>query len=146
VGRWQTRAGGRFDVVPYQDAAARFPTLPVEFFRQAVRLIEPDGRVSSGAEAVFRGLALAPDGGRLLRAYERVPGFRPLADGLYNLVADHRPFFTWLTAPFDPEVAREAQVAPAAAARARRAWLGTAAAVTGVLGLLSLLGLRRRRR
>ena len=56
--------------------------------------MEPDGRVSRGAEAVFR--ALACGRGRTaalpLAAYRLVPGFAAAAEWGYRLVASHRPF------------------------------------------------------
>ena len=72
----------------------RFAAIPVEAFRAAVHLVEPDGRVSRGAEAVFR--ALACGAGRTaalpFAAYRFVPGFAAAAEWGYRLVAAHRPF------------------------------------------------------
>jgi predicted DCC family thiol-disulfide oxidoreductase YuxK len=82
--------GDRIAYEPYQTAHVRFPAIPVEAFRAAVHLLEPDGRVSRGAEAVFRALAL---GGRTLplTAYGRLPGFAALSEWGYRQVAAHRP-------------------------------------------------------
>ena len=60
IARWRQTLGDRAEFVPFQEAAPRFPEVPEEAFRQAVHLIEPDGRVSRGAEAVVRVLAYAP--------------------------------------------------------------------------------------
>jgi predicted DCC family thiol-disulfide oxidoreductase YuxK len=89
------RVGERLDFEPYQTAQARFPSIPVEAFREAVHLVEPDGRVSRGAEAVFR--ALSRGGQALpLAAYRRLPGFAALSEWGYRQVASHRPFFSRL--------------------------------------------------
>ena len=69
--------------------ARRFPEIPPSRYARAVHFIEPDGRVSEGAEAVCRLLAAA--GSRLpIRAYERIPGVKPLAETLYRIIAAHR--------------------------------------------------------
>jgi predicted DCC family thiol-disulfide oxidoreductase YuxK len=79
----------RVEYEPYQTAHLRFPTIPIESFRRAVHLVEPDGTVSRGAEAVFRTLAHA---GRSLplTAYRHLPGFAALSEWGYRQVADHR--------------------------------------------------------
>lgn len=89
--RWRRKVEGLLDFQPYHEAAARFPELPIESFRQAAQLVEPDGRVTAGAEAFLRARALAPGGGGWLWAYERVPGARALFDRVYRSVARNRP-------------------------------------------------------
>ena len=84
------RLGDRVAFEPYQTAHLRFPAISPEAFRAAVHLVEPDGRVSQGAEAVFRALA---HGGKALplAAYRRLPGFAALSEWAYRQVAAHRP-------------------------------------------------------
>jgi hypothetical protein len=55
--------------------------------------VEPDGRVSRGALAVFRALACGKGWAVALplAAYRFVPGFAALAESGYRLVASHRP-------------------------------------------------------
>lgn len=48
--------------------------------------------VFSGAQAVFRLLALVPGKSVTLWLYERVPGFGPVAETVYKLIASHRSF------------------------------------------------------
>jgi lipase maturation factor 1 len=93
VGRWRGIAGGLVDFEPYQQAAHRFPHIPVETFKRASQLIEPDGRVSAGARAVFRITHLAQHRKWTLWAYDLVPGFALVADRAYRLIADHRGSF-----------------------------------------------------
>jgi len=90
LARWRRVVGDRYDAEPYQQAAERFPSLPRERFRRAVQLILPDGTVYQGAEAAFRLRALAPGCGGWLATYRHVPGFRPLVDWAYRIIADHR--------------------------------------------------------
>ena len=60
VARWKRTTAGRVEVEPYQTAQERFPEIPLAQFKRAVQLIDPDGSVSSGAEAVIRSLATVP--------------------------------------------------------------------------------------
>src|ERR1700693_177000 len=88
--RWKSLTWDRVNYAPSQDAALRFPEIPPEDFRQSVQLILPDGRVFSGAEAVFLSLSLAPRRGWLLAPYRRLPGFAALAELAYRTIARHR--------------------------------------------------------
>ncbi|MBI3873280.1 MAG: lipase maturation factor family protein [candidate division Zixibacteria bacterium] len=97
VSRWQSVTGAAVDYAPYQEAAERFPHIPVERFREAVQLIEPDGAVFSGAHAVFRALAHARCHVWLLRLYERVPAAAAAAEGVYQFVSRHRDGLSTLT-------------------------------------------------
>ena len=91
VARWRRATGDRVDYAPFQEAAARFPEIPPERFAAAAQLIEPGGRRSEGAEAVFRSLAQAPGRGWPLWLYDHVPGFAAVSDWCYRRIARHRP-------------------------------------------------------
>ncbi len=82
--------GDRVDYEPYQDAAPRLPEITLERFKQAVQLIEPDGRRSQGAEAAFRALAYARSFGWPLWLYLRLPGFAAASEWGYRIVARNR--------------------------------------------------------
>jgi hypothetical protein len=86
----RARVGDRVAFEPYQAGRARFPEIPLDDLAAAVHLVEPDGRVSRGAEAVYRALALGGPAWPLF-AYRRVPGFAALSETGYRLVATHRP-------------------------------------------------------
>lgn len=99
VGRWRALTGGRVEFEPAQDAAARakgLAAVPAERLKEAVCLVEA-GRVSWGAEAVFRCLSHAPRRRWLLRLYESAPPFAAASEALYRLVARNRRFFSRLT-------------------------------------------------
>ncbi len=91
VRRWQRRTAGAIAYAPFQEAAPRFPHIPPGDFAAALKLIMPGGRVYSGAEAVFRSLALAGHRRWLLWSYEHVPGFQSVSEAVYRFIAAHRP-------------------------------------------------------
>ena len=89
IARWREITAGLIDYEPFQEVAARFPEIAPKEFEEAVKLIEPDGRVFSGAEAVYRSLGKGSRG--FWRwSYERVPGFAPLSNSVYAFIARHR--------------------------------------------------------
>lgn len=89
VARARRLTGDRVDYLPYQEAAARFPAIGAAEFAAAVHLLLPDGSVRRGADAVLRTLELGGHGAGAW-AYERIPGFAPLAEAAYRFVARHR--------------------------------------------------------
>jgi predicted DCC family thiol-disulfide oxidoreductase YuxK len=97
--RWQQATGDRVEYVPFQDpsVAGRFSEIPREAFESSVHLIDVDGAVHSGAEAVFRSLAFAPRKRWSLWLYQRVPGVAPVTECFYRFVASHRTAFSFLT-------------------------------------------------
>ena len=99
VRRWQQMTGDRVDYLPAQDPsiATRFPEIPREQFDTAVQLIETDGSVYSGAEAVFRTLAHGPNRQWPLRTYDNSSAFADVTEWAYRLVAQNRKFFSLLT-------------------------------------------------
>src|SRR2546430_9998597 len=56
VERWREITAGEVDYATYQEAAHQFPEIPIEQFKRAVTLIEPDGKTFFAAEAVYRSL------------------------------------------------------------------------------------------
>ena len=97
IRRWQQTTGDRVDYLPAQAATVgeKFPELGREALEQAVHLVEPDGAVRRGADAVTR--ALAPDQAWPLWIYQHVPGAAALLEFAYSLIARNRTLFSWLT-------------------------------------------------
>jgi predicted DCC family thiol-disulfide oxidoreductase YuxK len=89
IERWKRKTGDRVEYIAFQELGDRFPEISRERCKQSVQLIEPDGSVYEGAEAVFRSL------GR--QWMYRAPGVGPLSEWLYRLVARHRQWFSKLT-------------------------------------------------
>jgi len=90
VERARSITGSFVDYEPYQQAASRFPQVDPAAFGRAVHLIEQDGRISRGAEAVFRALNLGHRYPLLLWLYRYLPGFAAVTEAAYRLVATHR--------------------------------------------------------
>jgi len=94
---WRARTHGLVEYEPYQEAARRFPQTSESEFRRCVWLYEPDGRVTRGAEAVYRALAFAPgSGGLLWKSYRALAPFRLFSEFAYSVVARHRGIFSRL--------------------------------------------------
>jgi predicted DCC family thiol-disulfide oxidoreductase YuxK len=97
IARWGSQTGESVEYAPFQEVASEFPEISKERFEASVQLVEPGGKVSSGAEAVFRTLAYAPGRRWMLWMYEKIPGASPISEWSYRLVAEHRTFFSRLT-------------------------------------------------
>jgi predicted DCC family thiol-disulfide oxidoreductase YuxK len=98
IERWRLTTGDRVEFLPARSAAARFPQLSADDLAEAVHLVEPDGRVSRGAQAVFRALARAGGAHRAWPAlYEKLPPLRAASEAAYRFVAARRPAFSRLT-------------------------------------------------
>src|ERR1017187_9833299 len=98
IRRWRQMTGESVDYLPAQDPriAAQFPEIPRDQFNTAVQLIETDGSVYSGAEAVFRTLAHHPNRQWPLRTYKNSSTFADITEWAYRLVARNRTFFSLL--------------------------------------------------
>src|ERR1700730_15613289 len=90
VDYWQGLTGARVIYRPYQEAAGDFPAIPLEAFRHAIQLIEPDGKVYSGAAATYRVLRQVPGRGAWWWLYAHVPGFAVASERAYAVVARRR--------------------------------------------------------
>ncbi len=96
---WRQFTDDAIDYLPSQDPqiAVRFPEIPREHFENSVQLIESDGEVFSGAEAVFRALARNPKMEWPLELYLSSPAFSGFTEGGYKFVASHRTGFSFFT-------------------------------------------------
>src|SRR4051794_37864281 len=56
IERWKAQSSERIRFEPYQSAASRYPEIPKERFAEAMQMIDTDGTVYEGADAVFRTL------------------------------------------------------------------------------------------
>ncbi len=91
VERWRDMTGDAVEYATSQERGADYPEISRSEFANAVQFIEVDGSISSGAEAVFRSLRHARGGAQwLIHLYEKVPGFAPVTEFAYSLVARNR--------------------------------------------------------
>jgi predicted DCC family thiol-disulfide oxidoreductase YuxK len=90
IERWREITAGKVDYATYQEAAARFPEIPIEQFKRAVAFVEPDGEVFFAAEAVYRSLRYRSSRKWLAWSYEHVPGFAGISEAAYKFIARHR--------------------------------------------------------
>lgn len=96
---------GRIATLSFQEPGVldRFPGLTHDACMQELKLVEGEGRVFGGAEAVTRALSLGrPVLGRLLLAYY-LPGVRRVADRAYAAFARRR--YRWFGKPEACDVA-----------------------------------------
>jgi predicted DCC family thiol-disulfide oxidoreductase YuxK len=90
IERWREITAGQVDYATYQEAAARFPEIPVEQFKRAVAFIEPDGEAYFAAEAVYRSLQYRSSRKWLGWSYDHVPGFAAISETAYKFIAYNR--------------------------------------------------------
>lgn len=90
IERWREITAGKLDYAPYQEAAARFPEIPIEQFGRSVVFIELDGETFFAAEAVYRSLRYQSSRKWLAWSYDHVPGFAVISESAYKFIARHR--------------------------------------------------------
>ncbi len=94
---WKRITGDRVQYASSQEVGGRFPQISPEEFQSSVQLIDRDGSVYRGAEAVFRSLAAVPQKRWLLWAYQKIPGWAAVSEAYYRQVAAHRVFWSRMT-------------------------------------------------
>src|SRR2546429_3889456 len=97
IERWREITEGKVDYATYQEAAVRFPEIPVDQFTRAMAFIKPDGDVFFAADAVYRSLAYRHSRRCLAWSYDRVPGFAAVSETGYGFIARHRNFASAVT-------------------------------------------------
>src|SRR5438128_3650812 len=89
VERWREITAGEVDYATYQEAAHQFPEIPIEQFKRAVALIEPDGKTLFAAEAVDSSLRYRSSRKWLTWSYDHIPGFAAVSETAYKFTARH---------------------------------------------------------
>src|SRR6266568_5604936 len=97
IERWREITGGAVDYATSQESAERCPEIPREQFERSVILVESDGSVFSGAEAVFRSLRCRSSKKWLTWSYHHFPGFAPVSESLYKIISCNRRFASVIT-------------------------------------------------
>ncbi|NMO19597.1 DUF393 domain-containing protein [Pyxidicoccus fallax] len=91
VARWQLSTEGRVRFEPGGWWHRLRYGIRAKDMRRAMQLVEPSGRVSQGAEAVFRALSWSPHRGtRVAARLGLLPGVLHVARGVYAVVARNR--------------------------------------------------------
>jgi len=94
---WRQLTEDRVIYAAAQEVGSQYPDISSEQFKRAVWLVLPSGEKFSGAEAVFRVMSFAPGKQWPLRLYQHVPGFAPITEFAYRIIAAHRNIFYWVT-------------------------------------------------
>ena len=97
VERWQQATGDTVEYIPFQQIGDRFAEIPRPELERAATLIETDGAVYSGAQAVFRALRCRSSRRWLSWSYEHVPGFAATSELFYKLISRNRRFASAIT-------------------------------------------------
>jgi predicted DCC family thiol-disulfide oxidoreductase YuxK len=87
---FQSVVNGAVQFVSYQNITDEIPEYTNDDFAKAVHLIEPDGSVSTGANATFKMFWLAGKKKHWYRLYRTIPGFAWISEWFYQFVARHR--------------------------------------------------------
>ena len=96
VRRWKHRAEDRMIYKASKEVALEYPQIPAEKFDSSMFLIYPDGSYFSGAQGIFKALAISTK--KLpLWAYENIPGFASISELIYSGIAKNREIFSILT-------------------------------------------------
>ena len=97
IERWRDMTAGQVDYATSQEVAEKFPEISREDFERSVVLIEPDGQIYCGAEAVYRSLR-CPSSKRWLEwSYYHLAGFAQISEFFYGIIARHRRFGSAVT-------------------------------------------------
>ena len=97
IERWRVETSGAVEYATSQSVAEQFPEISSEVFQRAVVLIEPDGRVSTAAEAVTRSLSQTRRYRWMHWCYAHLSLVAVTTEYVYRLVAKHRGFASRVT-------------------------------------------------
>src|SRR6056297_2432479 len=107
--RWNKMTGDSIEYRPYTEVSQAYPDIEVKAFQRAVRLIETDGTIYSGAGAAYRSFTYGTRWVWLWEFYRGQRWFRNLSDAVYDWIAKNRPFMLKVTHLFfgkNPERSR----------------------------------------
>ena len=93
VDRLKNVTKDRVEYLASQKVFKRFPQISTEDYERSIQLIDPEGNVFGGAEAVLRALACVPGKTWPLWIYQNIPGFALVAERAYKTVAKNRKIF-----------------------------------------------------
>src|SRR5947209_4534993 len=83
--------GDAIDYEPYQKAEKYITEITEKEFSEAVKFIDTDGNVYSGAAAFFKALSFKKNGSMAFPLYLKSSLFRKISDFVYKTISGHRP-------------------------------------------------------
>ncbi|HSV89264.1 MAG TPA: DCC1-like thiol-disulfide oxidoreductase family protein [Bacteroidales bacterium] len=95
--RWKMITGDKVEYKPLMSVYVNFPDIELKYFKQAVRLIDTDGKIYTGPAAAFRAFRYGSRYRWLMPLYE---GFKPaeiISDQVYSFVSRNRNFMYKIT-------------------------------------------------
>lgn len=95
--QWEGMTKDKIEYIPYQQVQEDFPDINVKHFKEAVRLIEPNGKIYNGPEAAYRAYQYAGKYKFLPLLYRKNTWFKNLSDYGYDWIATNRGFMMKLT-------------------------------------------------
>ncbi len=100
--RWKIITGDNVRFQPFQEVYQDFPDIDLKYFRQAIRMIDTDGKIYTGPAAAFRSFQYG-NGNKwkwVMPLYNKIGIFRWASDRFYNWISKHRPFMYKVTVFF----------------------------------------------
>ncbi len=97
IERWRQITAGKVEYATYQEAAARFPEIPLDQFQRSIVLIEANGKACFAAKAAYHSLACRRSREWLAWSYDHVPGFAAVSETGYSFIAHHRKLASAVT-------------------------------------------------
>ncbi|MFN3555051.1 MAG: thiol-disulfide oxidoreductase DCC family protein [Bacteroidales bacterium] len=98
--RWKKFSGDAVEYQPYAKVAHLFPDIELRYFKQAVRLIDTDGRIYTGPAAAFQSFRYGKKYRWLMPLYSNFKPAEFVADQIYRLISKNRPFMYRVSVAF----------------------------------------------
>jgi predicted DCC family thiol-disulfide oxidoreductase YuxK len=88
--RWKLFTGDKVEYRPFQESAKHFPDIEYKYFKQAVHLVDLDGKIYTGPAAVFQAFQYGDRYRWVMPLYRKLGLFRFLSDHFYSFVSRNR--------------------------------------------------------
>jgi predicted DCC family thiol-disulfide oxidoreductase YuxK len=95
--RWKTITGDKVEFQPFQSVAKDFPDIEYRYFKQALRMIDVDGKIYGGPAAAFRAFEYGNKHRWIMSIYSRFKLIEWVTDHFYSFVSRHRTFMYKVT-------------------------------------------------
>jgi predicted DCC family thiol-disulfide oxidoreductase YuxK len=98
--RWKLFTGDNVIYRPYSEVAPMFPDIELRYFKQAVRLIDVDGKIYGGPAAAFQAFQYGNKYRWLMPLYKNFKPAEFIADHTYRFISKNRPFMYKVSVAF----------------------------------------------